>query len=120
MSIKTFQPPLGGCVLKLCNSIFDKIFHFQPPLGGCVLKRRVVAKHGCREDTAAFRRLCVETMPPAGQVSAAAPAAFRRLCVETRFWLCRIKKQRQPPLGGCVLKQGDVVPAEVVEVTSRL
>ena len=32
---------------------------------------------------AAFRRLCVETMPPTQNKTSKRPAAFRRLCVET-------------------------------------
>ena len=32
------QPPLGGCVLKLCQKIQAGFVQCQPPLGGCVLK----------------------------------------------------------------------------------
>ena len=33
------------------------------------------------------------------------PAAFRRLCVETAIKKKPKPKKKQPPLGGCVLKQ---------------
>ncbi len=32
------QPPLGGCVLKLSEYRFFRLYTDQPPLGGCVLK----------------------------------------------------------------------------------
>ena len=35
--------------------------HFQPPLGGCVLKLYGQAYIGGQNGPAAFRRLCVET-----------------------------------------------------------
>ena len=55
-------------------------------------------------NTAAFRRLCVETLSDAIDDIDAGPAAFRRLCVETvDLPICCIGSQ-QPPLGGCVLK----------------
>ena len=54
------QPPLGGCVLKLCG--YDDIQSLGP---------------------AAFRRLCVETRLRWGRSGRHRPAAFRRLCVET-------------------------------------
>ena len=34
-----FQPPSGGCVLKLAIWRFKMKKKFQPPSGGCVLKR---------------------------------------------------------------------------------
>ena len=76
---------------------------------------------------AAFRRLCVETMPVYHQTEQHLPAAFRRLCVETLliFTPKRLKDPAafrrlcvetngerlttpspcQPPSGGCVLKR---------------
>ena len=47
----------------------------QPPSGGCVLKPRSV-EHTHTDHTAAFRRLCVETIGGGG---AGAAAAFSRL-----------------------------------------
>ena len=55
---------------------------------------------------AAFRRLCVETGSWAVCVAVWGPAAFRRLCVETVSACSAPKPPNQPPLGGCVLKQG--------------
>ena len=43
--LKTDQPPLGGCVLKLSSSILLDTSTSQPPLGGCVLKQRLLKKH---------------------------------------------------------------------------
>ena len=58
---------------------------YQPPSGGCVLKLGLV----CDEDyifvPAAFRRLCVETVASGFGRRCVYPAAFRRLCVETRL-----------------------------------
>ena len=34
-----FQPPSGGCVLKLQNFERDNDVFCQPPSGGCVLKQ---------------------------------------------------------------------------------
>ena len=56
-----FQPPSGGCVLKLqmiCSRYSD---HNQPPSGGCVLKPIGELLFGLPLQPAAFRRLCVET-----------------------------------------------------------
>ena len=39
------------------------------------------------------------------------PAAFRRLCVETAPTLYRHGRNRQPPSGGCVLKQTTAIIA---------
>ena len=54
---------------------------------------------------AAFGRLCVETISPGFFVMSGMAAAFGRLCVETRVWLNVNKLFKQPPSGGCVLKQ---------------
>ena len=37
-----FQPPSGGCVLKLCRLPVGISRLFQPPSGGCVLKPKQV------------------------------------------------------------------------------
>ena len=77
-----YQPPSGGCVLKLNNE--DGLFKMklQPPSGGCVLKRK--GKHH--------------------EIDEHLPAAFGRLCVETVSDNSYRKFQTQPPSGGCVLK----------------
>ncbi len=77
-----FQPPSGGCVLKPRRSRKESRQSRQPPSGGCVLKPRHIPPSRQRQPSAAFRRLCVETI------------ALR---------LRRIKIY-QPPSGGCVLK----------------
>ena len=41
---KQFQPPLGGCVLKLVLVVLVLVVLVQPPLGGCVLKQEKVPK----------------------------------------------------------------------------
>ena len=57
---------------------------FQPPSGGCVLKLITLLLPLLGRRPAAFRRLCVETgLPMAAAQVVVAPAAFRRLCVET-------------------------------------
>ena len=56
----------------------------QPPSGGCVLKQPQPFRTACIAEPAAFRRLCVETNPPA-------------------IFLKPVRAQ--PPSGGCVLKQ---------------
>ena len=78
-----FQPPLGGCVLKLWKTVWVLSFKAQPPLGGCVLKRITVKI----SDDVAFQPPlggCVlklrESQP--GRTNPVS-AAFRRLCVET-------------------------------------
>ena len=57
---------------------------------------------------AAFGRLCVETMFPPFRQPETRPAAFGRLCVETlALNLPPEGALRQPPSGGCVLKQAN-------------
>ena len=36
-----FQPPSGGCVLKLSDGLFRQLRIGQPPSGGCVLKHEI-------------------------------------------------------------------------------
>ena len=102
-----YQPPLGGCVLKLCR--FDDFMGYLP---------------------AAFRRLCVETaypntirrwhrQPPLGGCvlkQAARPYSPPSL-LQPPLGGCVLKldaqyfgvpQRRQPPLGGCVLKQNEI------------
>ena len=56
---------------------------WQPPSGGCVLKLNI--KDVSRDDVlaAAFGRLCVETTPLGLAPFKPPAAAFGRLCVET-------------------------------------
>ena len=62
--------------------------------------------YGCRVvAAAAFRRLCVETLPVICRISRLRTAAFRRLCVETDTLCLELGCCIQPPSGGCVLKQ---------------
>ena len=58
-----FQPPSGGCVLKLWLCVTRQhAICLQPPSGGCVLKH-LSAHHVARAlSSAAFGRLCVETV----------------------------------------------------------
>ena len=60
---------------------------------------------------AAFRRLCVETLMVIYFIFVCGPAAFRRLCVETMATVTSTAHGNlsQPPLGGCVLKQGQIM-----------
>ena len=55
------QPPSGGCVLKRLVFGFDELYYTQPPSGGCVLKPQSVFFASKWHNPAAFRRLCVET-----------------------------------------------------------
>ncbi len=55
------QPPLGGCVLKHASGDVTTTAKNQPPLGGCVLKQEQGCVIAYNLDSAAFRRLCVET-----------------------------------------------------------
>ena len=54
--------------------------------------------------TAAFRRLCVETILILRYLMTYFTAAFRRLCVETTSRSRNTGNHEQPPSGGCVLK----------------
>ena len=56
---------------------------YQPPSGGCVLKLKRIAVAFCDGYPAAFGRLCVETSMIAWFLPSPFPAAFGRLCVET-------------------------------------
>ena len=66
---------------------------------------------GEEQPSAAFGRLCVETIYANGQrVMCSKSAAFGRLCVETtEAALANLSGGHQPPSGGCVLKQLCVV-----------
>ena len=103
---KMFQPPSGGCVLKLYLSPETGDIGHQPPSGGCVLKHSTI-RQGWKH---------YHSQPPSGgcvlkQFLAFAvgnefnPAAFGRLRVETPKPPINSKFRIQPPSGGCVLKQ---------------
>ena len=100
-----FQPPSGGCVLKLLPIQTRVCWRSQPPSGGCVLKLLIVDTDTFKRFPAAFGRLCVETdgrltvhfgtgQPPSGGCVLKQEAAKRRRCIGA-----------QPPSGGCVLKR---------------
>ena len=57
------QPPSGGCVLKQTNRARRNEPDNQPPSGGCVLKQFRHHNFPKKRPPAAFRRLCVETLP---------------------------------------------------------
>ena len=78
---------------------------YQPPLGGCVLKHSAYVRQFLLRRSAAFRRLCVETSVRAYVWDNIGAAAFRRLCVETSCDKSVRTRSSQPPLGGCVLKR---------------
>ena len=77
------QPPSGGCVLKPPLRLLYNVVCGQPPSCGCVLKLPIRAFRLIWFQPAAFGRLCVETFDCVFQRLARAPAAFGRLCVET-------------------------------------
>ena len=56
-----FQPPSGGCVLKLWVGREHIVGRHQPPSGGCVLKLNLLGEGFGEVGPAAFGRLCVET-----------------------------------------------------------
>ena len=56
------QPPSGGCVLKLFWVVNPLVLEDQPPSGGCVLKLYNQGIRSYADKTAAFGRLCVETI----------------------------------------------------------
>ena len=85
-----FQPPSGGCVLKLRYKNL-LLRHNAPAAFGrlCVETRRfLLTKKACVP--AAFGRLCVETSPPNPSNPSLRPAAFGRLCVETSVVFIRL------------------------------
>ena len=93
---------------------------YQPPSGGCVLKLENSSKRQCVDKPAAFRRLCVETESSSrgdGQVVAQPPSGGCVLKQEFDAKPCLAICQ--PPSGGCVLKQSDDLK-KTVKDTSRL
>ena len=83
-SMKTSQPPSGGCVLKQrAGASRHDLAKAQPPSGGCVLKQTTLERRLKKSVPAAFGRLCVETAGYVARWNGSDPAAFGRLCVET-------------------------------------
>ena len=76
----------------------------QPPSGGCVLKLCQIKLLLVLSWTAAFGRLCVETIKWIKGHGDNITAAFGRLCVETIKQKISYVMLLQPPSGGCVLK----------------
>ena len=60
--LKMSQPPSGGCVLKHLGYSICRHRNNQPPSGGCVLKPLQCLALPCNKRSAAFGRLCVETL----------------------------------------------------------
>ncbi len=81
--VDRWQPPSGGCVLKLYAVVAQSEGFRQPPSGGCVLKLLKAKVRLIRQLAAAFGRLCVETVWLSTCNLASCAAAFGRLCVET-------------------------------------
>ena len=100
-----YQPPSGGCVLKLLLLKLCPMTKKPAAFGRLCVETRA----GCSENVAvipaAFGRLCVETTSVSLVPSSDTPAAFGRLCVETEQVLSTHNLFSQPPSGGCVLKQ---------------
>ena len=69
---------------------------------------------------AAFGRLCVETTTMSPMQFKLTAAAFGRLCVETRLNLLSMNSNKQPPSGGCVLKQQQKDANKALTIGSRL
>ena len=102
------QPPSGGCVLKPYLSHRAKSAVFQPPSGGCVLKRYGrTGKRLCLGQRAQppSGGCVLKLTRPAVCIRVAPSAAFGRLCVETLDKSLHVRSAvTQPPSGGCVLK----------------
>ena len=72
-------------MLKPSTNIGRSLKSFQPPSGGCVLKHRARRQPPENQQPAAFGRLCVETKMMDYYFYLGLPAAFGRLCVETKM-----------------------------------
>ena len=69
--------------------------------------------------TAAFGRLCVETISGNSDWAATLPAAFGRLCVETDF-AANAYKSAQAAAFGRLCVETEIVIGDVVQNASRL
>ena len=91
----------------------------QPPSGGCVLKRCCSSRSTTLFFAATFGWLCVETSTLSSRVETVEAATFGWLCVETLpLHLTLLKRHRQPPSGGCVLKQNKSVRPQVTFIAA--
>ncbi len=72
------------CVETLLVNRLNLRVCFQPPSGGCVLKLKRMLENNQTNHPAAFGRLCVETAIAYPFIFRGFPAAFGRLCVETK------------------------------------
>ena len=99
------QPPLRGCVLKLCATARMIAPLTQPPLRGCVLKlcRAVVGDGDCAQPP--LRGCVLKPVVKHSSIQLGKAAASARLCVETFIEGLLGQFRMQPPLRGCVLKQ---------------
>ena len=68
---------------RFCFNLLPHIT--QPPSGGCVLKHHYAGAPVVEPPSAAFGRLCVETISGNVILMPAGSAAFGRLCVETLY-----------------------------------
>ena len=98
------QPPSGGCVLKHFHPVHRLRGFGQPPSGGCVLKH-FHPVHRLRGFGQPPSGGCVLKLNLRTPLMPAFTAAFRRLCVETVMYSSGSPLLLQPPSGGCVLKQ---------------
>ena len=64
---------------------------------------------------AAFGRLCVETAIESFEMTLIGAAAFGRLCVETSVLNAPSNLGKQPPSGGCVLKQPQLSSPPIIQ-----
>ena len=98
------QPPSGGCVLKHVSRPNDQQMEMPAAFRRLCVETMPVGEKILIPPPAAFRRLCVETVTTPKLNVKLPPAAFRRLCVETIAVTGKEDWLNQPPSGGCVLK----------------
>ena len=70
-----YQPPSGGCVLKLNNAYLVEHKTLPAAFGRLCVETHKSEKHRPKTDPAAFGRLCVETIPK--ETGIATPATSR-------------------------------------------
>ena len=101
------QPPSGGCVLKLSTPLILAPKYCAATFGWlCVETFFDLSNCKKIEKAATFGWLCVETSLTASGPWALFAATFGWLCVETlKRQIMKLRAIRQPPSGGCVLKQ---------------
>ena len=94
--------------LKLLRRVIDVVH--SAAFGRLCVETIPLSKRSFVITTAAFGRLCVETITRKKPNNFLRPAAFGRLCVETRLPDILVLRRRQPPSGGCVLKHIALFP----------